>query len=462
MARILCLMVLLAVSFSINQPGWAFQRMDFCGDGAPLSLGGAIQMALAKNPRITAAQSQLEASGARITQARSSLLPQLDFSENFSRTNSPTGVFSAKLNQGEFTQQDFDVNRLNNPSSRNNFATVFSLTLPVFNGGQNWIGLSQAKLGHQAEYMAAFQTRQLVLAQTITSYMGVLLARENLIVVEEALNTAQAHLDLVGSRLRSGLVVKSDLLRAEVRVAELEQERLQAQSQLEISRASLNATIGFEVNRVFCLTTPLERASELRGALTAWTDKAMEHRPDLTQLKLQETVAEKEVSKSKAAHLPSVHLVGNYEISSEDFDETNDNYTVGAMLRFNLYSGHNLQSKIWEANARLRQVRAARQELELAVAVQVKKAFLQAGSSWHRIKVAQGAVTQAEEGLRIVRNRYENGLYTIVNLLDAELALQQARSNHLRSLHDYKVATTQLLLAAGILDENLMLGEILH
>jgi outer membrane protein len=457
MARILFCMVLLLVNFSINQQGWAFQRMDFCGDGAPLSLEGAIQVALAQNPRIAAAQSQLEASGARITQARSGLLPQVNFSENFSRTNSPTGVFSAKLNQGEFTQQDFDVSRLNNPNSRNNFATVFSVTLPVFNGGQNWIGLSQAKLDQQAVNMAAFQTRQQVLADTVNSYIGVLLAWENLVVVEESLNTAKAHLDLVSSRLRNGLVVKSDLLRAEVRVAELEQEKLQAQSQFEISRASLNATIGLEVNRVFCLTTPLERGSKLSGSLTDWTDKAMEYRPDLTQLKLQEMMAEKEVSKSKAAHLPSVHLVGNYEINSEDFSETNDNYTVGAMLRLNLFSGYNLQSRISEANARLRQVRAARQQLELAVAVQVKQAFLQARSSWQSIKVAQGAVAQAEEGLRIVRNRYESGLYTIVNLLDAELALQQARTNYLRSLHYYKVATTQLTLAAGTLDENFML-----
>ena len=443
----------------ISLPAWAYQSQDFCGDAAHLSLEGAIHMALSENPRIAAAQSQLEASGARITQARSSLLPQLNFSENFSRTNSPTGVFSAKLNQGEFTQQDFDLHRLNSPNSRNNFASVFSVTLPVFNGGQNWIALSQAQIDHQATQMASFQTRQQVLAQTVTSYMGVLLARKNLTVVEEALATAQAHLDLVSSRLRSGLVVKSDLLRAEVRVAELEQEKLQARSHLEISLALLNATMGLEVNRTFCLTTPLERGSKLRGSLTDWIDKAMEHRPDLTQLKLQEMMTAKEVSKSKAAHLPSVHLVGNYEINSEDFSGTNDNYTVGAMLRVNLFSGYNLQSRISEANARLRQVRAARQQLALAVAVQVKQAFLEAGSSWHRIEVAQGAVGQAEEGLRIVRNRYENGLYTIVNLLDAELALQQARTNYFRALYDYKVATTQLALAAGIVDENFMLEE---
>jgi outer membrane protein TolC len=63
-------------------------------------------------------------------------------------------------------------------------------------------------------------------------------------------------------------------------------------------------------------------------------------------------------------------------------------------------------------------------------------------------------VAQAEEGLRIVRNRYENGLYTIVNLLDAETAFQQARNNYLGALHDYMVSRVQLALAAGTLDED--------
>jgi outer membrane protein TolC len=62
-------------------------------------------------------------------------------------------------------------------------------------------------------------------------------------------------------------------------------------------------------------------------------------------------------------------------------------------------------------------------------------------------------VAQAEEGLRIVRNRYESGLFTIVNLLDAEVALQHARTNYFLSLHDFEVAMAQLNLAAGIIDE---------
>ncbi|UCG11017.1 MAG: TolC family protein [Deltaproteobacteria bacterium] len=419
-----------------------------------LSLAEAIQTAVAKNPTIAAVQSQLEVSDARIDQARSGLLPQLDFSEDFTRTTSPTGVFSAKLNQGTFTQQDFDVNTLNNPDPINNFATNFNLTVPVFNSRQTWIGFNQAKLNHEAVNSAMVRTRQQVIAATVFAYTGVQLAQENVLVVEQALQTARAHLDLAASRLRSGLVVKSDLLRAEVRVAELEQERLQAQSQLEIAGASLNATMGLEIDQVFRLTTPLEQGPELPGSLSEWTRKALQHRPDLAQVNYRQELAQKEVTKTKSAHLPSLFLSGNYQINTEDFSKTADNYTVGAVLSLNLFSGYNLQSRVSEARANLRQVQAMRQQLKLGIAVETKQAFLQTQSALQRIRVAQGAVAQAEEGLRIVRNRYEIGLYTIVNLLDAEVALQRARTNYSRSLHDHSVARAKLALAAGTLDEN--------
>jgi len=92
--------------------------------------------------------------------------------------------------------------------------------------------------------------------------------------------------------------------------------------------------------------------------------------------------------------------------------------------------------------------------LKQQVQVETRQAYLQADSSRRRIQVARLAVTQAEEALRIVRNRYKNGLFTIVDLLNSELALQQAQTNRLRAIHDYKVANANLLLAAGTLDEN--------
>jgi outer membrane protein len=423
--------------------------------GSNLTLQQAVQKALASNPKVNAAQSQLEVSEARLVGVRSGLFPKLDVSEEFSRTNNPVGAFSAKLNQGAFTRADFDPSVLNSPNALNNFATTFSVTVPLFDSGQTWIGLGQAGLDKRATAMGAVRTRQEVIAETVMAYTGVQVAEASLRVVEQALDTAKANMKLVRHRLESGFVVKSDLLRAEVHVAELEQAQMEGQSQVEIAAASLNAAMGLPVEMAFRLATPLEVGPGVPETLETWTRRALEQRADLEQAKYREKIAAEEISKSKAANLPSLHLLGNYQINSEDFSDTAESFGVGAAVRFNLFNGYNIQAKVEEARAGLRHAQAMVRQMELAVALETKQAFLQAQSSWQRIGVARAAVSQAEEGLRIVRNRYENGLYTIVNLLDSEAALQHARRNYVRALHDFAVARVRLLLAAGVLDENL-------
>jgi outer membrane protein len=146
--------------------------------------------------------------------------------------------------------------------------------------------------------------------------------------------------------------------------------------------------------------------------------------------------------------------MGNYEFNTEDFSEWGDNYTVGAMVNLNIFSGRRLSARTVQAKAALNEVNARQADLKQGILVQTRQAFLQAQTARKRIMVAEAAVTQAEETLRIVRNRYETGLLNIVALLDAELALQHARTNHFKAKHDYKVAATQLALAAGTIDEN--------
>ncbi len=440
----------LCVLLSLGQMPLDAQTM---GSETPLKLGEAVKFGLANNPRIAAAHFQVNASQARVSQARSAFFPRVDISESFSRTNNPMWAFGTTLNQEIISQPDFDPAKLNDPETTNNYATTLSVTLPLYDRGQIRSGCTQAGLDHKAASQLENRIRQQVIVDVVVSYMGVLLAQEQLKVVNKTLKTARAHYNMVRSRFRSGLVVKSDLLRAEVRIAELEQERLQAHSQVEVARAALNAAMGTEIDRSFHLITPLEQRTEAPGSLETWITRSLKNRPDLQQMQFIEMMSEEEVKKAKAAHLPGLYLSGSYEINSEDFSETANNYTLGAVMRFNLFSGFGLQSKVDEAIANLRQTKAMARQLKLGIGVETRRAFFMAQSAYQRIEVAQAAVTQAEEGLRIVRNRYESGLFTIVNLLDAEVALQQARTNHLRSLHDLEVAMAQLNLAAGIIDE---------
>jgi TolC family type I secretion outer membrane protein len=440
---------LLLLVFGIVSPGLAGEETS---NPSPLTLEDAIRTALEKNPRISAARFQLDASAARITQARSGLYPRIDFSESYSRTNNPALVFSTRLNQEQITTQDFDPSSLNDPSSIQNFASVLSLSMPIYEAGQVRIGVDQARLGQESATLSADRVRQEVISTVVASYIGVLLLQDQLEVIRQTLESAKANRKIIQSRVQSGLAVKSDFLRAQVRVAELEQEQLNARSQVDVARATLNAAMGISTDEARH-PIPFKREETKPDNLEKWLQVAFQNRPDLKEMRLQELSAEQEVKKAKMAHLPGLFLTGNYEIDSEEYDRTANNYTVGLVLRANLFSGFGLQAKVREALANLQQAKAGLRQLELAIGVETRKAYSQAVSSFERIQVAEAAVAQADEGLRIVRNRYESGLFTIVNLLDAELALQQARIQYLRALYDHKLGLTRLHLAAGTTEE---------
>lgn len=102
----------------------------------------------------------------------------------------------------------------------------------------------------------------------------------------------------------------------------------------------------------------------------------------------------------------------------------------------------------------LSRVQEIQKSMALEIKVQTREAFLKALSAKERIQVVNIAVDQAEESLRIVKNRYNNGLITMVTLLDAEEARQQAHTNYFKALHDYKMARVELELAAGIIDSD--------
>jgi outer membrane protein len=429
--------------------------MAWADTGAPvLKVSEAIAVALQHNPQVLAARHQVDAAMAQVTQARSGLLPQLDASETFNRTTSPLWAFGTKLNQGAITQQDFIPDRLNNPDPINNFSTALTLTWSLFDGGQTWIGWQQARQNEQAGRLALQRSQQMVIAQTAIAYAGCLLAKEDLTVVNQALDTARVHLKVVQDRERSGMAVKSDLLRAQVRIADLTQQRFQAESRVRVALAMLGAVMGRpeQVSAETRLESHLAPQPLDLGDLEGWIRRAMDKRPDLEQLKIQEEIAQKEVARARAGHYPTLALQGSYENNTEAFDGAKDNYTIGAVLRINLFSGQRISAKVAEARATLAKITSMRNGLQLSVRVDTQKAYYQAQSAWQSIEVAQTAVEQAREGMRIVTNRYENGLLALVSLLDAQVALQQAQTQHFQALHDYEVARISLDLASGVID----------
>jgi outer membrane protein len=424
------------------------------GADEPLTLGQAIAAALKHNPQVTASRHEEAAAGYQATAARSGLLPQVDASETFNHTNSPLWAFGTKLNQGVIQSSDFNPDRLNDPDAVSNFATAVSVSWNLYDGGQTRIGWDQARQNEKIAGLGLQRSEQQVIAQVSKAYMGLLLAVENQAVVDQALETARAHFKLIQDRFRNGLAVKSDVLRAQVRIADLSQQRLTTDSQIQVAQAMLHAAMGQPEEGRIVPATPIDRYSPTEGALAQWIATALELRPDLKQAALEQGIAEKEIARTRAANYPTLALQGNYEIDSKDFSASHDNYALGAVVRMNLYSGRRISARTEAAKSMLAKVQALHKAMALGVRVETQRAFYLAQSSWQSIAVARQAVDQAQEGLRIVGNRYGSGLLTIVDLLDAQTALQQMRTQEYKAMHDYQAARIDLALAAGIIDKD--------
>ena len=148
-----------------------------------------------------------------------------------------------------------------------------------------------------------------------------------------------------------------------------------------------------------------------------------------------------------------MNLTGNYEVNSENFSDSGTNYTIGAMVSMPLFTGGRISAKTREAQINLKQTQALLRSMEQQICGEIRQAFFNAQSAWKRIQVTQAAVNQSKESLRIVKDRYNNGLFTITDLLDAQTLVQQSLTHQIKSVHDYKLATTRLDLAAGTIQQ---------
>jgi outer membrane protein TolC len=421
-----------------------------CAQAAPLTLGEAMLLALQHNPALKAAGLTVETAEADLAKARAKFLPTVNFTESYNFSDNPTQVFMSKLNQRVFTGQDFLLNNLNNPNAYGNFRAGLVLHQPLFQAGEAALGYQQARLGREMAGAFVLNARQQLLFQVTQAYFGLQLAQEKLAVVQQARRTAAAHLEIAQSRVKAGTAVRADVLSGEVQLAKLTQEELSAASEVQIAKSALATVLGQPEAASRPLAPAPRDAAPLPPQLDDLHKTAQEKRPDLKQLELASRVAQKEYDKARFNYLPRLRVVAEYDVDQRRlFGSSADSYTVMALLNLNLFNGLADLAKVRESRARQNQSQELKRDLEDRVRHQVTAAILNLRTAHERLKVAGAAVAQAQEGLRLIRLRYESGLTILVDLLTAEDAAKNAALSRVAALFDTYLAQAGLDLALG-------------
>jgi outer membrane protein TolC len=237
-----------------------------------------------------------------------------------------------------------------------------------------------------------------------------------------------------------------------VHLAAVKEQQISRTYNLQTARAALNEALGLALDDPHQLTTPLAELAARDAATADFERQAAEARPEVRQAGLATRLAAAQVSRAQGALLPQVSLRGVFEADRQRFvDQGGANWFVGATLRWEIFNGNSDRARIREASEELAAARKQQEQVDRGVRLQVRNAWGDYQSSRERVTVAQAAVSQAEESLRIIKNRYDNGLTTITELLRSETALLDARMHHLTALYNVRVNAAALYQSAGIL-----------
>jgi outer membrane protein len=421
---------------------------------SPITLQQAVNIALEKNPERKGALADTKAASADVKEARSFLLPHVTFSETATRGNDPVYVFGSKLRQQRFSTSDFALDTLNTPAPFGNFATRFGGTWNLFDSFGSWRAVNRAErvkdaAGHQLE-----RTAQEIIFRVVDSYYGVLLAKKQLEVAGQSMKTAQAILDRSKDRFESGVVVESDLLSAQVRLAARRLELIRAENNLALARAHLSTSMGISTGNDFDPAEALAERNLPPTTLEEAEKKAIELRPDLKRIRSQEAAQQQSVSIAKSSFGPRVNAFAGWEADNPTLlsGGGGNNWMAGIEVQFDLFEGGAKRARLSHERAMQEKVTAVKEMATDATRLEVRRAYYELDSARQQVEVARATIAASQESLRINQNRYDSGLSTITDLLAAEEAARRSQAEYWEALYRYHNGYANLELASGTLN----------
>jgi outer membrane protein len=326
-----------------------------------------------------------------------------------------------------------------------------TLSLPVFTGGRITSGIAAAEArgrGADAQARGAEQDLKLAVAE---DYVGVLRARRALAVAESNVRTLEALVGDVGAMFERELVPKNELLAVQVALADARQNQLRTANAAEIAQAAYNRRLGEPLDRHAEIEASVPAPAALPNELDALISMALERRTELMALGEQAQAYGQLAKMERARVLPQVSLTGAYNYLENQFLNDDAVASAGVGVQWAVFDGGQARKRAAALERTRRATLEQREDAESQIALQVRQTWLGVEETRQRIRVTADSVDQAEENLRIARERYGAGLGTQTQLLEAETLRVQALTNRDNAELDAGLAQLRLARAVGAL-----------
>lgn len=405
-----------------------------------LDLEETIQRALLTNPSVKIAESQRKEAKADYSAAKSARGISISLNHDSSR-----GGYAD--NQYDVVTGAFLGKRIGNSHSNS-----ITASLPIFTGGELQGQIGQAKANYRSMLSAEEQAYNEMKETATTGYFNMLNATNMKALRQESVDRLQAHLDNVIAQYNVGIVARADVLRSEVELANAQQNYITASNQYDVAEATLNNIIGTPLGTTLLLKDRLQY-EPYENDMAYCLAYSEQHRPELKQAEYAIDSAEAALVVARSGHMPKVYAnaSNNWGGNGSDWPGDDDeNWSVGVTASMNVFDSGVTWSKIHAAQENLAKAKESQRQIKDNVELEVRTDYLNLREAEKRITTTQVAVASAEEDYHIAVVRYQAGVGTNIDVMDAQEALTQAKTNYYQALYNYNTSKAALNTSMGV------------
>ncbi|MGH1518200.1 TolC family protein [Chryseobacterium sp. JK1] len=408
-----------------------------------LSLDEAVQLGIqnSKNLKIDAAK--IEEATADLLEAKNRQLPELKVSGSYMYLPIKPNV-DIKLAGLSGGAGGPDIHQVVYGSA--------NLSVPIYSGGRIKYGIQSAKYLVEASKLSTENDKVAIAYNVAQAYNNLFKANQSIKVFEENLAASQKRDETFLKMENNGLIARNDRLKANLQTSNIELQLLEAKNNYNIANINMDLLLGLpETTELEVDQNYIEEGSDVKP-VDFYVNEARENRKDLQALAQQRKAAQLGTKAAKAENLPSLAFTGGYVAADiPKFLTVYNAVNVGIGISYNL-------SNIWKENSSLRQSQAREKQLAATdellndnIKLDVNREYQNTDYSKKRIFVFEKSAEQANENYRITKNKYDNGLATMTELLDADAAQIAANVGVINAKADAALAYRKLLQTTGTL-----------
>lgn len=334
----------------------------------------------------------------------------------------------------------------------NSHSNSITASLPIFTGGELQGQIGQAKANYRSMLSAEEQAYNEMKETATTGYFNMLNATNMKALRQESVDRLQAHLDNVIAQYNVGIVARADVLRSEVELANAQQNYITASNEYDVAEATLNNIIGTPLGTTLLLKDRLQY-EPYENDMAYCLAYSEQHRPELKQAEYAIDSAEAALVVARSGHMPKVYAnaSNNWGGNGSDWPGDDDeNWSVGVTASMNVFDSGVTWSRIHAAQENLAKAKESQRQIKDNVELEVRTDYLNLREAEKRITTTQVAVASAEEDYHIAVVRYQAGVGTNIDVMDAQEALTQAKTNYYQALYNYNTSKAALNTSMGV------------